>query len=548
MQQEATTINTAGQFPTARLLDEMLFSAFADNVLPGLSTSAREEHIWRLCSILFDPLDIACPEYLAGVPEDKIEEFAPRMRMDALGAFWSELVTPYVANALKKARTAEEKALIYLTKSDTVSACEVLMGAGDYKLAALVAQLPASPTSRDMMKGQIGVWKERNDWSEFSDPVRALYSLVAGEVCVVQGLKGAAENRVQEFSVAERFGLSWEQSFALRLYFGGFEDVGQVVQSYLADLESGMEVVPPTMVWSDLRETRSSLVGILALVGGGEQDVGGLFEAKAVSGGDFDSRLAWQMACLLHARGIREVDDGKMDLLTLDFATELEAAGRLVDAVWVLLHLRDELSRKQAVDEMLQRNGGHISTPGQDPHGTCEDLQESCHVPSPMLWKAKALYARSVLQDAGVQTQWLLNAGLVDEAHSVLCNTLGPRAVIEQDYTTLSHILEAFPAPMSEDWKSGGQVYADFLNLVGARRAQRDSGVDLERLQQRLKELRDRGRSLEEKVAVVEMERTVAEVMREEGHVGEDGRKSLRGKKDGVWLLQRYQSAMRVGS
>jgi nuclear pore complex protein Nup98-Nup96 len=553
-QQEATMIRMAGEFPEAQPPAETLFSTFADKVQVGLSTNppstpstTRESHIWRLSSILFDPLPIACADFIAGVPEDRIEEFAQRMRMDALGAFWSELVSSQVAEGLKRAKTAEEKALVYLTLNDIVSACEVLMGAGDYKLAALVAQLPASETSRAMMKGQIEVWRERHDWSEFSDPVRAFYSLLAGEVCVVPGVRGAAEDRVSEFAVAERFGMSWEQSFGLRLYFGGHESVEQVVQAYMLDMEAGKEVVPPTVIWPDLRETRSSLIGILGLVADGEKEVGALFEAKAVSGGDFNSRLSWQMACLLRAREVCGVEDEKMDVLTLDFATELEAAGRLVDGVWVLLHLKDETVRTTAVDRFLDRNCGHISTPGQDERGTFEDLQEICRVPAPMLWKAKALYAQSVLENPALQTQWLLNAGLVDEAHKVLCTTLGPQAVIEQDYTTLSHILDAFPARMSDDWKSGGQVYMDFVRMVKARQAQSGAGSGLGKLRQRLRNMGDKAKSLEERVAVVEMERVVGEVMREEGEVGRGGRKGTAGK-SGVGLLERYQRAMGVAA
>lgn len=554
MQQQRTTIDASKCFPLATPSPDILFAWLADDVQEGPTISARETSIWRLSSILFDPLEVVCADY-ATLPEGRIEELEPRMRMDALAAFWAEVVEPQVFSALKRAATAEEKALVYLTRYDIVGACEVLMSARIFKLATLVAQLPGSDTSRALMKGQITVWRERNDWSEMSEAVRALYSILAGDICIVEGITGAAENRVSEFNIRARFELSWQQSFALRLFFGGHRNVAEVVQAYLTDLESTREPLLPTRDWADLEETRDTLMEILHLAA---EDHGydglGMLNSKAVSGAYFNSRLAWQMGCLMDARGVCEIPDEKLDALTLDFATELENAGRLVTSAWVNLHIRDTQSRQIAISALLDRNGGLISTPAVDgQHDTFEELLEVCQIPAVLLWKAKALYAQSQLNDPALQTQWLVRAGLVDEAHDVLCSTLGPKAVIEQDFDALEKLLSRFPAREADGWQEGGQVYADFVALVRARRAQKGvQGVELRRLRTGLAALEERaeggGGELESRVAVVEMRRIMEDVLREEGEVQREGRRSkqggVRAGADGVAMLERYRRAM----
>ncbi|KAK5173971.1 uncharacterized protein LTR77_001050 [Saxophila tyrrhenica] len=554
LQQDSTVIDTEHEFAVTITSDKHSFATLAESVQPGLAISDRETSIWKVCSILFDSVEIACAAFIRGVPEDRIDELEPRMRMDALAAFWTQFVESDVEKGLKSSKTAEEKALLYLTRGDVVTACEILVQGRCFKLAALVAQLPGSDQGRAMTKQQIGVWRERKEWSEFGDAVRALYSVLAGECCVVEGQKGPSEDRAGEFHMAERFGLSWRQSFALRLLYGGRESIGYVVKAYMQDLNAGREVLQPTQTWADLKETTDTLLELLRVAAGGH-DAAGIFNAKAVSGAHFDSRLAWQMACLLHVKGIISIPDDRMDTLTLDFATELEAAGHLTSSVWILLHIRDTNARVSAVAGMLQRNAGRISEPvhPQDENtGSFDDLREHCYIPSSMLWKAKALYAQSVLCDPALQTFWLIKAGLSEEAHDVLCTTLGPKAVIEQDYTPLSRVLAAFPTREVEGWRSGGAVYTEFVKLVRAREARKgleEAGVNVARLRKGLgmlhENLKGGGAGLEERVAVVEMGKVVEEAVREEGMEGEGHRRAeMGGKAAGMW--ERYSRTMGV--
>ena len=535
-QKEATSINIAGGFPVAHAPRDIVFGSLADHVeSTGSAIEARERGIWQLCSIFFDPLGVACGKFMNGVPEDQVVQLEPRMRLNALRAFWTKLVAASVQNRSKHARTPEEKALLCLTQGDVVGACDVLVSAKDFKLATLVAQLPGTEQSRAMMKGQIQVWRKRSDWSEMSDSVRALYTVYAGETCVVEGNGGKMEDKVADFTISERFGLSWQQSFALRLHFGGYYNIADTIQAYVADLDTGTERIRPIALPSDGKETADTFMELLCLFAG-QSDPARLFDPLAVSGNAFNSRLTWQLASLFKAKGHCDVPDDPLDRITYDFATELEAAGKFVSGAWILLHLTDDEARERAMIGLLERNGDCISTPGvdivddneDDVRGSFEHLTEENHVPASLIWSAKAQYAKGGLQDPYLQSEWLLQAGNAKEAHDVLCTTLGPQAIIEQDYGRLSGILQNFAKFRVEGWEQGGQVYVDFVRLVRAQHGNTVSvqiQISAQRLQRGLAAMEDesgRKKTLEERVATLEMGRVLRKLMKEESIPEED--------------------------
>lgn len=550
LQKAETTYDTSSSFPHARAPDGLSFAYFNQSRHPA------EESIWQLCSILFDPLEQAVPtQYMVGMGSDQMDSFADLLRLDTLRDFWQQLVQPYVQDGLKRARSPEEKAIYYLTQNDVASACETLVAAKDFKLATMIAQLPSSKQNRRLMKEQIMAWKDRNDWAEMSEPVRALYSIVAGEVCSVQGNVDTPENRVSEFTFSKRFDLSWQQSFALRLFFGGHTSIRDVVGDYNADLKSGRETMKPRTSWASGRETRDALFEILSL--SPEDRPSTVLDAATVSGSQLDSRLAWQITALLNVTGVCQSDPQRLGQLTYDFAMELEQVGDFVTAIWALLHIGNTDARQKAVAAVLNRNGGWISTPGADEGASFRDLSQTLHIPTPLIWSAKALYGKAGLHNPALETEWLINAGDVDAAHEILCSTLGPQAVIEQDYDVLQRSLELFPRRLPEGWQRGGQVYLDFVRLNKGRNRQRLSAEDeaaTKRLRRGLTEMEEETAKLTqvERVAIYEMGRVLDDVVRE--HHGNARDMSMGSVQDvgvisvGAEMLARYQEAMGIGA
>ena len=246
-QKDRTGIEVEDGFPVAKV-PEMEFDSLAALVSTVNLAGKRERWIWKICSIFLDPIDVAAGAIATEVPEVQREHLEEQMRMDALGSFWSrEILAEDVKASLKRATTPEEKALAYLTANDIPTACTVLAESRNFKLAMLASQLPGTDSSRALMLNQLASWRNRNDWAEMSDAVRALYSIMAGKVCNVDDTRGTVENRTQGFNICERFGFSWRQSFALRLFYGGSHSAEGAVKAYGRDLAAGLESVIPEM-------------------------------------------------------------------------------------------------------------------------------------------------------------------------------------------------------------------------------------------------------------------------------------------------------------
>jgi nuclear pore complex protein Nup98-Nup96 len=518
------------EVPRAITSAELTFATLS-RVGTGASTLDRQEKaIWELSSILFDPLDVAAGELIDGMSDYQKFEYEPRVRLERLQIFWSDFIASAVDSRIKTTRSAEEKALLLLTKNDVVNACQVLMDAGDVKLATLVAQLPSSDTTREVMRQQIQAWQERKDWTEFSDAHKALYTILIGETCTVSGLNGASEDRAQEFCLSERFGLDWRQSLSLCLHFGGHEDITFAVRSYITSLKESREKTKP-LPFGEASEGENTLLGLLRLSALKEAQVEHLFDSATVSGSALNSRLAWQLATMLEAKDLCEFPEEKMDALTLDFASQLESTGAWTKAAWALLHLSETQSRTTAIRGILQRSAAQLPSPDLDQDNTLMEDESgwslsSMQIPTSLIWEAKAVYAHAVLHEPALQAQWLLYTGTDEahaEAHDVLCNTVGPRAVIEKDYTDLHELLACFDKYGGQelaDWKHGGKIYADFLRLSNHREA-RKQGRDIRNacwvLRKGLEGASEEGRSLEVRVAIGEITKVLGDVERDIG-------------------------------
>ena len=522
-QKMCTVVELANNFPIVKTQRV----EFGYMLKPAASNDRSEIAIWQMCSILFDSLITGCGKLVRGVPPDQLKQLESRIRKDTFGIFWSEkVVSSLVEAGVKRARSPEEKALQLLTGNELVRACKELSDAGNFKLANLLSQRPFGEASKKIMRDQIKVWCDRNDWSEMSNATRALYSVLAGDFCVVAGKYGAAEDRAPEFKIAENFELGWQQSFALRLYYGDYQQIVEVVQAYMADLQNGQETVRPSRISASGAETNDTLMELLAFFAGASDPVK-LFEPMSVSGNAFDSRMAWQMANLFRASGQRGLTDEQLDRLSMNLVAELESCDEFLTAVWVTLQINDNVARETAIVALLERNAAEFSDAQKTPLDLdviSAKLLNYYHIPEVLIWRARALWAAGV-GDAAAQASHLLRAGDGESAHAILCSVVGPRAVIEQDYTALAGLLDCFAShPIVTGWHVGGQVYQHFLRLTrassGESEGEKEAQAALKGLRKGLAGTVAGGgqpKGLEERVARIEMSRIADEVARKRG-------------------------------
>jgi len=161
-----------------------------------------------------------------------------------------------------------------------------------------------------------------------------------------------------------------------------------------------------------------------------------------------------------------------------DLASTIEKQPQaLISAVWVLLHLSDATARQTAIRALLDQHAALIDPPEGKIFMGLRELR----IPDTWMYLSKALYARAVLQDPVSEAQNLLEAGEWTQAHEVVCRTVGPLAVIENDADQLRELLGGLHDPVRKGssyagkWETGAGIYYDFVEMrdLEAQKGQR---------------------------------------------------------------------------
>lgn len=508
------------------------------------STANDERLIWQLTNVLFN--DNIEDDISAGVPPQLRSQFAHRIKKDRLSRLWESVIRDRHTHALEHTQTPEERAVNFLCSHRIEEACKILIESQNLHLATVVAQIGRDATSRADMANQIEVWRQNNVLSEMTEPVRALYELVAGNSLRSEGKTGGAlEDRTSTFVFTDRFELDWIQAFGLRLWYGITEDepIEAAVSKFLDDLATGLEPAFPRPAHATHAKTsvqpgfdtvgrESPLWVLLKTYSAAKGDIKisalelpAALLPESLSGDPLNNRLSFQLYHVLSTvigdNDSINISQPQADRLAWDYASEILSSGELALGIFVLLHLSQSEERRRAVQEALARFGAVLPEPTipdsaeSDPawlHFT-SDLQ----LPEAWIWVAKALYARNT-GDATREVDCLIRGRHWNDAHATFCRVVGPTAIISRDYETLEKLITGFgesPERKMRGWASGGGIYEDFLRLVTATRGRRDA-TRLSRLVNALVATGDNVRSqsglegLEERVAFKEMSRTVA--------------------------------------
>ncbi|PYH45274.1 uncharacterized protein BP01DRAFT_365748 [Aspergillus saccharolyticus JOP 1030-1] len=540
-QRDLTIISPVdGIVPFARLVQADFYKM--SSVASGSpSVSDQERLLWQLTNVLFnEELD---DDISAGVPPELRSQFSHRIKKDRLTRLLEGIIRQKQVQKLGQVGSPEERAVHLLCAHRVDEACTVLLSSQNPHLATLVSQIGRDATVREDITKQIEMWRQTNAYSEMSEPVRALYELLAGNALRSEGkTTGALEDRISAFTFSERFGLDWFQAFGLRLWYGISEDepLENAVCKFVDDLNSGIETALPSPDLSQLHQSTTAqdresplwvLLKVYAAATGAGQDsqfdgleFPGALLPESVTGDRLTNRLTFQLCQFLAAAvghsGRFQLNVAQMDQLTWDYAWELCGFAALPRSIFVLCHLSRTVDRERAIKDMLARFAPTIpDSVNEDgsPNNLWRFLITEARIPENWIWVAKALDARD-RGDAAHEVDYLVRAKNWNDAHTTFCRIVGPSAVIEGDYATLETLVSGFgaePERKVRGWAQGGGVYDDFLQLATARAGRRDP-ARLHRLVQALVQRGDQIRQgsgvegLEERVAFREMSRAVA--------------------------------------
>lgn len=424
--------------------------------------------MWDLASILFDDFDSSAPE----------------ARKTKLSQFWTDLVDQASSTSIGLAATSEEKAVVCLAGHRITEACKHLLDGKNFRLGTLVPLIGTSDTAKRDMREQLKAWHDSKMLSEFSEPVRTIYELLSGNVCVCEGMKNVpVEDRMDSFVISKKFGLDWKQSFGLRLWYAiaQEDDLAAAVRKFKDDIDQDKEYLPRPWyidqgvepLWNDANaEKRQDLLwGLLQLYADDTTDLEAVLRPENSQLSPLDMRVCWQLGQALVAMGkVSFGEDGseKADAATISYASQLTTAGEWLEATFVLLHLNNSAARTKAIQEHLCR---HASLIGSESSSTFGILTDKFRIPSSWIWEALALFMRSVKKDPYTEVQCLLRAGSFVEAHRVLTDQVAPLAIVERDYASLSSLISQFEGRQDSisAWPSGGEIYSCFITLLQHR-------------------------------------------------------------------------------
>ncbi|KGQ07952.1 Nucleoporin [Beauveria bassiana D1-5] len=463
-----------------RMLDGAPFAALRQTSLQNIfhhqdmtdPANMYEKQVWELADILFG--------------HDSTSNLSDHLaRKKKLSEFWTVLVEEASSIAIGKAASSEEKAVACLAGHRITEACKYLLEGKNFRIGTLVSLIGTCDSARKEMKEQLQSWQDSKMLSEFPEAIRAIYEVLSGNVCVCGGLKDVpVEDRMESFFISQRFGLDWRQAFGMRLWYAlsKDEDAKSAVKRFQEDINENREDLPETWymeqgvkpIWDDydLGKRQDLLWGLLQLYAEPMTDLEAVIRPENSQLSPLDTRLCWQLGQALTSTGkvsYGDHDASKADAATVSYAAQLTSASEWLDAIFVLLHLRDAVARKQALQEHLCR---HASRIGAENGPVFTTLTEKLLIPASWIWEALALYQRSVTKDAPLEVQCLLRAGSFEEAHRVLVNQVAPRAIVERDYAGLSELISQLKGRQDSisQWSLGGEVYGHFLALMQHRR------------------------------------------------------------------------------
>lgn len=472
-QMALTRVSLVNHVPTVSLGPVKSLTALFHGQELQSPENAHEKMVWDLASILFDHVTDAEG---ARVPPSGLRQ----ARRRNLSTFWQSIVEDASNRAVGMARSLEDKAIASLSGNQVPDACKHLLDGKNFRLATLVSLIGTSDQMMQDMRQQVKEWRDTNVLSEFTEPIRAIYELLGGNVCAVEGKKGAMENRMESFIISQRFGMDWKQALGLRFWYAitSSDDIIEAIHSFEDDIKQDKEPRPqPWFVeqgidalWEDpdldLRE--DLLWGLLKLYADKDVDLADVLRPENSQMSPLDFRLSWQLGQALVNTGkvsFGEAADAKADTATVSFASQLTSDGKWLEAVFVLLHLIKPAARAKAIQEHLCRHARHIGGEQSDDFVT---LTQTFKIPAAWVWQAKALYMRSVKNDPKAEVVYLLRAYSYGEAHKTFTKQVAPLAIIERDYEGLWAILQQFAGSEKTiaDWNFGGKIYHDFLELI----------------------------------------------------------------------------------
>lgn len=361
--------------PWANPSRKLTFASFA-SLFPQNDRSF-EATLFRLGHALFDPIDLRLADTISVDIRNRVLSLR---RKTAFSRWLKEAVSPAVEKDVSEASGEfawAHTVFALLTGNQVEKASDTAIDSGNVKLATLLAQAGGDKEFKDDLKRQLELWREQRIDVHIDESVRKVYALLAGIVDVLEGSKGVGLERCPDVQLSKD--LDWKRVFGLHLWYSQPLDasLSSAYEAYdRARKEDPQNVAQPlpwyreaaTLVRSPWKlpsgvEPPDALYSLVKLFADPACSLSSVLGPFSFSPSPCDHRLPWHLYVLMsRCLRIRDfadrgdvheetVDDDartepeveghspSADLLASSYALQLEKAGMLQEAVFVLLHI-----------------------------------------------------------------------------------------------------------------------------------------------------------------------------------------------------------------
>lgn len=346
--------------PTSKLT----FGTFA--ILWHADDPGYEASLWRLASALFDPI----PLFLPPDANKEKRNIILDLRRKLMVGEWLQAAVSSTIEGILLDNTISSLAKIFalLSGNQIEKACNQAMDSGNLRLATLISQIGGDTRFRSDIMKQLEAWRQDAVDVWIDEDYQRIFALLSGQVQTLQASK-SPDPFQQADNIKICQGLDWKRAFALHLFYGSRLEapLSHAVESYenQAKYESPDSTALP-LPW--YVEPSSLKIHLAHRWRGGELMQDGLFEMLKLFVNDkrpfdyvllprthgaspMDNRIPWHVYMVLNkAKPQRDpkppprsrfVFDAKVlgDILTTNYAMQLEYLGMPEHAAYVLLHL-----------------------------------------------------------------------------------------------------------------------------------------------------------------------------------------------------------------
>uniref|UniRef100_A0A674BNB0 Nuclear pore complex protein Nup98-Nup96 n=1 Tax=Salmo trutta TaxID=8032 RepID=A0A674BNB0_SALTR len=482
--------------------------------------------VWTLCEALWGRLGTTEPEPGTSGYLQQLE------RRRSFSAWLSHSATQRIEQevGLSQAGGHVEAIFSYLTGHRISDACRLAQKSGDHRLSLLLSQAVGSQYGRELLALQLGDWNRMQTDSFLQEERLRIFALLAGKPvwqstdCVV--------NVCSE--------LDWKRCLAVHLWYmlPPTASIADALAKYEAAFQGSAEgqkyacaPLPPYLGQSDPldmeeEESKRPLYDIcfhlLKLYSDRHYSLQELLDPLTVTWERLDYRLSWHLWSVLQALHYTHLSPARQGLIHTSYAAQLESAGLWDMAIYVLLHISEDMLRERAVREMLQLHCPLLET--EESAQKERFLTERLLIPEQWLHLAKATRARRET-DRHREALHLYRAGHWNLCHRLVIQHLASDCIINDNHEYLLEFLEGLAVPersaVIQDWDTAGRVYLDYIRVIQTLHAiqqVRLSGI-LERLHTEVTSLCSRIELLpcstaKDRLAQSEMAKRVANILR----------------------------------